>query len=127
MQELEVTVFKFASLSNPSPFSRGKKEITPIDMDGRVSVRFTHAGVIRTANVRAKDDWSVHLYEDGEDIYVCAYDEGRDTICVERFSLGSVPEARVLTGAERATVLGAGFATDDAKDLAEAVKAAGFA
>lgn len=127
MQELEATVFKYANLSNAGAFGRAEKVVTPIDLNGRVSVRFSYDGSIRTANVRAQDGWTVKVYEDGADIYVCSFDGGRNTVCVECFHSGDAPKSRSMTGAERATVLGAGFGTDDPLDLVEAVKVAGFA
>lgn len=127
MQELDVTVFKFANLSNARTFGRVEKVVTPIELDGRVSVRFNLDGSTRTANVRAQDGWSVHLYEDGDEIYVCSFDENRSTVCVECFHSGDAPKARSMTGAERSSVLGPSFEIDDPSTLVEAVKSAGFA
>ena len=126
MQKLDVTVFKYASLSNAGSFAGGEKVVTPIDLDGRVSVRFVYAGIVRTANIRAQDGWSVSLFEDGNELYACSHDTDRNTVCVERFRSGDAPQVRMLTGVERSSVLGPSFATDDPEDLVEAVKDAGF-
>jgi hypothetical protein len=125
MQEIAVTVFKTGrAQAGASRYSM--PTVIEEAIPGRVHVAFIHDGKRRTALVQAESDWSVHMLVDGTDIYTCSFDDDRDTICVERFRREDVPRTRVLQGAERAQVLGAGFSTATPIDLAEAVKTAGF-
>ena len=125
MQEIQATQFSFFSVAQKSIFG-GAPEIQVEQVSGRSHVRYLKDGKVRIATVRAQEGWEIHILEEDSITFSCAFDEGRESICVERFEHGQIPQVRLLEGADRQAVLGAGFETIEPAAIAAAVDQSGY-
>ena len=121
MQEIQIQTFEFIKMDKPAAFGIPSAP-SPVTFQGRIAVRYVKDDIPRQALVRAQSGWEIHLFEDGDDLYTCAFDGSRNSICIERFRPGDVARVQLLTGAQRASSLGANFATDAPSALVDAAK-----
>lgn len=120
MQALKFSQYTEAQ-GAPSLF--GPPKITPLVSKGRTRVAFRFKDRAQSALVHAQPGWKIHLFEDGDTLYVCAFDKGRASICVERFKPNEVPFLKVFTGGDRSSVLGADFAKKNPVALVQSAQA----